>query len=141
MLRFRIVLSACLYALSFPIASPAFACPVADPPLALVDTGLSSIATPIEVYGDPDGGSCSALLQLAVESLPSRSLVPRPHELAEQLVPVAREFGAKTCEISVWTLDDGLPDDERYSEEACRSGTFRYAERTWWAVGEDERCW
>jgi hypothetical protein len=108
---------------------------------ALVDTDLSSIRTPIEVYIDREAGECNAMLKLAVAELPSRSLVPRPRELADRLVPVAKSFGVKTCEIGVWTYDDRAAEEERYSEEACRRGKFRYDAVSWSELEDDRPCW
>jgi hypothetical protein len=120
---------------------PAFSCPVDATPVALVDTGLSSIPTPIEVRGGPDGSWCRASLHLSVLTLPSRSLVPVPRELAEQLVPIARAFGMENCEIQIFTDDESAPAEERYGPDSCRRGEFRYDDSSWWAVGQDGPCW
>src|SRR5262245_17228786 len=139
---FRFASTVCLsLVVLFANPIPALSCFFETSPFALVDTGLSSIATPIEVRGDPDGSWCRASLNLSVLSLPSRSLVPAPRELAEQLVPIARVLGAKACEIRVFTDDESAPDEERYGQDACRRGEFRYDGSTWWAVGEDGPCW
>jgi hypothetical protein len=124
-------------------ATPIYGCPVIEPD-ALVDTGLSSIRAPLEVTyygGGEDGGTCSALLALRVSTLPSRSLVPSPRELAEELVPVAKAYGAKTCEIAVWVTDDTDPEADDFAEDACRRAEFRYDGSTWWAVGDEQPCW
>jgi hypothetical protein len=122
--------------------SHALSC-LAEPerPRALVDTGLSSIRTPIEVYADPETDECHAMLRLSVEALPSRNLVPVPRELARELVPVAKAFGARTCEIAVWTIDDGASEEERYDEDACRRGSFRYDGGSWTTIEDDKPCW
>ena len=113
-----------------------------DPtPRVLVDTGLSSIRTPIEVYADRETDECHAMLKLSVQELPSRNLVPVPRELARELVPVAKAFGSKTCRISVWAIDDSAPDEDRYSEEACRRGSFRYDGGSWSTIQDDGSCW
>ena len=138
---FRLASTACLFLVPFAHPAPALSCLVEETPFALVDTGLSSIATPIEVRADPDRRWCYASLSLSVLSLPSRSIVPVPRELAGQLVPIARAFGATKCRISVFTDDENAPGEERYGKDACRTGEFRYDGSTWWAVGEDGPCW
>jgi hypothetical protein len=128
-----------------PIHSTVIACGVGSEPDALVDTGLSSIGTPLEVsyYGGGDGeGACRATLHLRLSALASRSLVPRPRELAEELVPVAKAYGAKTCEIFVWLMDDVSHDaDTVADDEACRRGEFRYDGGSWSTVEDDAPCW
>jgi len=139
--RFILPLSACLFVLSLANPTPASSCMVDSTPIALVDTGLSSIPTPLEVRVDPEGDGCRASLSLTVSSLPSRRLVPAPRELAEQLVPIARAFGAKKCEIGVFVDDKEAPEAERFGTDSCRRGEFRYDDGSWWAVGEDGPCW
>jgi hypothetical protein len=128
-----------------PIQSTALACSFgAVEPIALVDTGLSAIRTPLQVtyYGGDGGRACHALLDLSLSELASRSLVPRPRELAEELVPVASAYGAKTCEIVVWVTDDlDLEADEFEDADACRRAEFSYDAGSWWAVGDEQPCW
>ena len=133
--------------LSASVQTAALACPVIEPD-ALVDTGLSSIRTPLEVSyyggdeGDGSGGFCTAFLRLDLSALASRSLVPRPRELAEELVPVAKAYGAKTCEIAVWVNDDLHPEvDARADPDACRLAEFRYDGGSWWPLGDERPCW
>jgi hypothetical protein len=55
---------------------------------------------------------------------------------------VAKAYGAKTCEIVVWVMDDLHPDADDFEDpDACRSAEFRYDGGSWWAVGEEESCW
>lgn len=123
-----------------PIYSTALACPAAPPPVALVDSGLSSLRTPLEVRYEPgpDGGTCYASLELLASALPSRSLVPRPRELAEELVPVAKAYGAKTCHVAVLVTDGtGASEDE----DGCWRGEYRYGVGSWTEVEADHPCW
>jgi hypothetical protein len=77
----------------------ASACPISPPPTALVDTGRSSLDADLQVWieGEGEEASCGALLSVPLSKVPSRSQVPRPRELASELVPVARSYGAKVC--------------------------------------------
>jgi hypothetical protein len=138
----RLSLSLATYLFVLAIPNPTRSCPVFPTAEALVDAGLSSIATPLEVacFDGSEGAYCHASLDLKVSTLASRHLVPEPSELAEQLVAVAQAFGAKTCEIRVWVIDDLDPEADRYAKDACRTGEFRYEGRSWWAVGDEQPC-
>lgn len=138
MTRIGLSLASCLLVLS--TSSPARACPVDPFAEAFADAGLSSISTPLEVqlYGDPDAARCRARLLLDVSMLASRSLVPRPRELAEGLVPVARAYGAQSCAIFVEEFD-GMAEGAARSGE-CRTVEFRYADGAWWPAGDEEPC-
>jgi hypothetical protein len=140
----RLALSFATYLSVLLLPDPTRACPVVEPD-ALVDSGLSSIRTPIQVNyygGGQDGGFCHARLALELSTLPSRNLVPRPRELAGELVPVAKAFGAKTCEIMVWVNDDLHPDVDALDDaESCRRAEFRYDGGSWWAIGDEQPCW
>ena len=130
--RSFLLIPACL--LPLLISNAVRACPMPPPTYeAIVDSGLSSIRSPLHVgvYGDSADSCCHALLDLPLSTLPSRSLVPRPRELADELVPVMKAFGAKTCEVRVFAIDDRLPEEDRYDEEACRRGEFRYDGSSW----------
>lgn len=142
MKRAFLLVPACL--ISFPLSRPAAACFVAREPTnqALVDVGLSSIAEPLRVatYRDSEGAvSCVAYLTLA--DLPSWRLAPRPREIAGSLEPVAKAFGAETCEISVVLEDLVRTADDEMDPDGCQQGTFRYAGGSWSTVEDDAPCW
>ena len=142
MLRSSLVGPFCL--VSFLLSDAARACPMPPPDReALVDVGLSSIrdALSVAVY-DREGGDpyCRALLDLHLSALPSRSIVPRPREIASEVAPVAKAFGAKNCEIIVWVVDD-TDADFNDDDEECYRGEFRFDGASWWAVEDDEPCW
>jgi hypothetical protein len=130
----------------FPLPGASSACFIAPEPEALVDIGLSSIRTPLEVswFGAPGDRSCAATLNLSVSTLPSRSLAPRPREIAEELAPVAAIGGAERCSIRVWVVDDIDPGAEDAGEpdpDQCWIGEFRFDGGSWWSVEEDATCW
>jgi hypothetical protein len=140
MLRSSLVGPFCLA--SFLLSDAARACPVAIPTReALVDVGLSSIRTAlaVSIYALEEP-FCDAMLALKLSTLPSRSVVPRPRELASELAPVAKAFGVKTCEITVWVADDTDADFEDGDEE-CYRGEFRFDGASWRAAEDDEPCW
>ena len=137
----RSTLSLATYLVLLSIPNPVRACPV--DPNALVELGLSSISEPLQlaIYGDPDPSFCRALLFLTASELPSRSLVPRPRELAQELVPVAKLYGAKSCEIVVLVRDDVEPEADRdVADDACQRGEFRFEGDAWWTVEDDAPC-
>jgi hypothetical protein len=139
MTRLALSLATCLL---LSIADAVLACPVE--PTALVEPGLSSISAPLQlaIYGGADAGFCRAVLVLAVSELPSRRLVPRPRELAPDLVPVAEVYGAKTCEIVVLVQDDLASEADRdAADDACRRGEYRYQGDSWSELGADQPCW
>jgi hypothetical protein len=118
------------------------ACPVLTPTReALVDVGLSSIRTAlaVSIYALEET-YCDAVLALKLSTLPSRSVVPRPRELASELAPAAKAFGAKSCEITVWVGDD-TDADFTDGDEECYRGQFRFDGASWRAVEDDEPCW
>jgi len=117
---------------------------VSLPPTAVVDTGRSSIDADLEVRidGSGDDASCSALLEIPLSKLPSRSVIPRPRELASELIPVARSYGATICQLVVWVLDDTeTAGDVDGDSDACWSGSFRYDSDFWRVETEDAPCW
>ena len=140
MLRSSLVGPLCLA--SFLLSDAARACPMPPPDReALVDVGLSSIRTALAVaIYDFDETYCRASLDLPLSTLPSRSIVPRPREIASEVAPVAMAFGAKNCEITVWVMDDTDADYSDHEEE-CYRGAFRFDGASWWAVEDDEPCW
>jgi hypothetical protein len=142
MLRSSFVGPFCL--VSFLLSEDARACSIAAPDReALVDVGLSSIREALRVgVWDREGGDpyCQASLDLELSTLPSRSIVPRPREIASELAAAARAYGAKECEITVWVTDDTNTD---YSddEDQCYRGEYRFDGASWWAIAGDEPCW
>lgn len=142
MLRSSLIGPFCLA--SFLLSDVARACPMPVPDReALVDVGLSSIrdALRVGIY-DREGGDpyCQALLGLELSALPSRNVVPRPREIASEVAPVARAYGAKDCEITVWVIDD-TDSDYRDGDEECYRGEFRFDGTSWRSVEDDEPCW
>ena len=146
MQRSLILVCACLCS-PVPMNAEVIACGVGrEGPIqeALVDSGLSSIRAPIHVVvqGHPPDAYCDATLELSLSALPSRRLVPRPRELARELVGMAKAFGVRTCAIEVWLNDDvsrdaaeRVPDDE-----ACRNGMYRFDGGSWSEVIDDRSC-
>ena len=129
--------------LSFLFSDPVGACPVSVPDReALVDAGLSSIrdAISVAVYDREGDPYCQALLDLKLSALPSRSIVPRPREIAAEVAPVAKAYGAKNCAITVYVEDD-TDTDFADDEEECYRGEFRFDGASWWAVEDDAPCW
>lgn len=139
MARLSLSLATCLILLA--VSTPIQACPMeAD---AVIDVGLSSISTPLElgIFRGPDATYCSAWLVLDASALPSRSLVPRPRELAEELVPAAQAYGADTCEIVVLVSDDVESESgSDTDDDACWRGEFRYDGGSWSEI-EEQSCY
>jgi len=103
----------------------------------LVDTGLSSIREPIavRVYGNGEYQNCHAVLDLLRAAPPSRSLVPRPSELARELAKVMEVLRVATCWVEVWWADDGEPE-----ERECLAAEFRFDGGSWSTVEDDRPC-
>ena len=142
MQRSSFVGSVCLA--SFLLSEDARACSIAAPNReALVDVRLSSIREALRVgVWDRAGGDpyCQASLDLSLSTLPSRSIVPRPRELASELAAAARAYGAKECGITVRVMDDTDTDFDD-GEDECYRGEYRFEGASWWAVAGDEPCW
>ena len=126
--------------LSLLLATAAPACILAEPRQeALVDAGSSSIREPIHVTVYGDGDYCYALRDLPHAAVPSRSLVPRPRDLADEVAPVMQAFGVRACTIEVRSADDAGGPDAR-DEGGCRRGEFRFSGGSWSTVEDDASC-
>ena len=118
------------------------ACPVIAPDESVGIVLELGTREPIELevqwFDRPEGGICSARLQLLASRLPSLRFVPRPGELAEAVGGVAREWGATECSIHIDLVDDIAGELDPY--DLCWWGEYGYDATSWWPRRPDRRC-
>jgi hypothetical protein len=136
------LVSILVFAAAFPSPARSLSCGGSPEAEAVVGLDLSAIEEDVElsIYGRGDDRVCHASLWLSLSKLASRSLVPRPREIAEDIAPAARSYGAETCAVTVWFEDDG-PDADPEDPDQCWTGVYRYDGDFWRAETEDDTCW